>query len=67
LQTDVPANEHLTMQIAGQLFGIAVPPNACVELSDGEPAYLVKRFDRRADGTKNRPGRFLSTLGPQSG
>ena len=69
LQTDVPANEHLTMQIAGQLFGIAVPPNACVELSDGEPAYLVKRFDRRADGTKIAQEDFcqLSGRSPDSG
>ncbi len=51
-QEDVPANEHLTMQIAGQLFGISTPPNACVQMSDGEPAYLVKRFDRLPDGTK---------------
>ena len=51
-QSDVPANEHLTMQLAKQLFGIAIPPNACVELSDGEPAYLVKRFDRLPDRKK---------------
>jgi len=51
-QSDVPANEHLTMQLAKQLFGISIPPNACVELSDGEPAYLVKRFDRQTGGKK---------------
>lgn len=68
-QNDVPANEHLTMQIAGQLFGIVVPPSACVELSDGEPAYLVKRFDRRADGTKIAQEDFcqLSGRSPDSG
>lgn len=68
-QKDVPANEHLTMQIAGQLFGIQVPPNACVELSDGEPAYLVKRFDRRRDGTKIAQEDFcqLSGRSPDSG
>jgi serine/threonine-protein kinase HipA len=69
LQSDIPANEHLTMQLAGQLFGIAVPPNACVELSDGEPAYLVKRFDRRPDGTKIAQEDFcqLSGRSPDSG
>jgi len=69
LQTDVPANEHLTMQLAGQLLGVAVPPNACVELSDGEPAYLVKRFDRRANGTKIAQEDFcqLSGRSPDSG
>ena len=68
-QHDVPANEHLTMQVAGQLFGITVPPNACVELSDGEPAYLVKRFDRRTDGTKIAQEDFcqLSGRSPDSG
>jgi serine/threonine-protein kinase HipA len=68
-QPDVPANEHLTMQIAGQLFSIAVPPNACDELSDGEPAYLVKRFDRRIAGTKIAQEDFcqLSGRSPDSG
>lgn len=48
----VPANEHLTMQLAGQVFGIPVPPCALVDLADGEPAYLVKRFDRGKDGSR---------------
>ncbi|MFT5240329.1 MAG: serine/threonine-protein kinase HipA [Kiritimatiellia bacterium] len=48
----VPANEHLCMLLAGQLFNISVPPCALVEMSDGEPAYLVRRFDRRKDGNK---------------
>jgi len=66
---DVPANEHLTMQIAGQLFGIEVPPNAYVELSDGEPAYLVKRFDRLPDGSKIAQEDFcqLSNRSPDTG
>lgn len=48
---DVPANEHVTMQIASQVFGMAVPPNAVIRFADGELAYIVKRFDRR-DGRK---------------
>jgi serine/threonine-protein kinase HipA len=55
--SDVPANEHLTMQIAQRVFGIATPPNACLPLSDGELAYIVKRFDRR-DGQKLRQEDF---------
>ncbi len=47
----VPANEHLTMQIAEQVFGIATAANALVTLADGEPAYLTARFDRR-DGQR---------------
>lgn len=44
-----PANEHLTMQLARQLFKITVPPNAIIHFSDNSPAYLVKRFDVKAD------------------
>lgn len=47
-----PANEHLTMQLAGQLFKITVPPNAIIHFSDNSPAYLVKRFDVKNDGSK---------------
>ena len=50
-KADVPANEHITMQIASQVFGIATPPNAVVRFADGELAYIVKRFDRR-DGQR---------------
>jgi serine/threonine-protein kinase HipA len=46
---DVPANEHVTMLIAGSVFGIEVPPNGLVRLADDELAYVVKRFDRRGD------------------
>ncbi len=47
-KSDVPANEHVTMQIASQVFAIATPPNAVIPFADGELAYIVKRFDRRA-------------------
>jgi serine/threonine-protein kinase HipA len=46
-----PANEHLTMQLAKR-FKLDVPPNALVFFQDGSPAYMVKRFDVRADGTR---------------
>lgn len=45
---DVPANEHLCMQLANQVFGIEAPPNALVLLADDESAYLVRRYDRAA-------------------
>jgi serine/threonine-protein kinase HipA len=48
----VPINEHLTMQIARQVFDIEVAENALVAFADGEPAYLVRRFDVQPDGTK---------------
>lgn len=49
----VPANEHLTMQIASQIFKIKTALNAVVYFSESyEPCYLTKRFDRNPDGTK---------------
>jgi serine/threonine-protein kinase HipA len=47
-----PENEHLTMQIAAQLFGIRTAVNALIYFRDGEPAYLTKRFDLKPDGSK---------------
>jgi serine/threonine-protein kinase HipA len=41
-----PANEHLTMQIAKQLFKMDVPANALMDFKDGSPAYIVRRFDQ---------------------
>ena len=46
----VPVNEHLTMQVARQVFGIYVAENALVEFEGGEVAYLVRRFDVQEDG-----------------
>src|SRR5690606_40079276 len=48
----VPANEHLTMQIARQVYGINTAENALIFFSNGEPAYITKRFDVKEDGTK---------------
>lgn len=41
------ANEHVTMRLA-EAVGIEVPPCAVVRLTDGEWAYIVRRFDRVA-------------------
>lgn len=49
---EVPANEHLTMQIARQVFGLEVAANALIRMSDGELAYITRRFDRDAQGHK---------------
>ncbi len=48
----VPVNEHLTMQIARQVFRIAVAENALVAFDGGETAYLVRRFDVQKDGSR---------------
>lgn len=43
--TQVPANEHLTMQIAAQVFKMNVANNALIFFNDGVPAYITRRFD----------------------
>lgn len=48
----VPANEHLTMQLAKQVYGINVAENAMIFFQDGSPAYITKRFDVKPDGSK---------------
>ena len=50
---DAPENEHLTMQIAEQVFGIPVAANALIYFKDGQPAYITRRFDVHDDGRKN--------------
>lgn len=47
----LPENEHVTMRLA-KAVGIEIPPCALVELKDGSRAYIVRRFDRTADGKK---------------
>lgn len=48
----VPANEHLTMQIAKQVYGLKTAENAMVFFKNGSPAYITKRFDVKNDGSK---------------
>ena len=57
-----PANEHLTMQMAKQLFGIRVADCAFVRFANGTPAYLTKRFDYNAEGEKLNQEDFTSVL-----
>ncbi len=52
MMEDAPENEHLTMQIASQIFNIKTAHNALIYFKDGTPAYITKRFDVKADGTK---------------
>ena len=41
----VPANEHLTMQIAKQVYGLNTAECAMIFFKNGSPAYITKRFD----------------------
>ncbi len=47
----VPANEHLTMQIAAQVYGINTAENGLIFFKNGSPAYITRRFDVKPDGT----------------
>ncbi len=62
----VPANEHLTMQIARQVYGINTAESALIFFKNGEPAYITKRFDVKEDGTKWGKEDFASLAGKTS-
>jgi serine/threonine-protein kinase HipA len=56
----MPANEHLTMQIARQVYGIETAENALIFFSNGDPAYITKRFDVTEDGSKRAQEDFAA-------
>lgn len=49
---NAPENEHLTMQMAEQLFKITSAANGLILFRDEQPAYITRRFDVKADGSK---------------
>jgi serine/threonine-protein kinase HipA len=59
----IPANEHLTMQIARQVYGIETAENALIFFRNGSPAYITKRFDVKENGTKLAQDDFASLAG----
>lgn len=60
---DMPANEHVTMQIARQLFSIKTAACGMIFFKDGTPAYLTRRFDYKPNGTKYQIEDFATLLG----
>ncbi|WP_236958231.1 type II toxin-antitoxin system HipA family toxin [Joostella atrarenae] len=56
----MPANEHLTMQIASQVFDIEIAENALMFFKNGDPAYITKRFDVLDNGEKLAQEDFAS-------
>ena len=59
----MPANEHLTMQIAHQVFGIETAENALIFFGNEDPAYITKRFDVLPSGLKLAQEDFASLAG----
>jgi serine/threonine-protein kinase HipA len=60
---EMPANEHVSMQIARQVFDIQTAENCLIFFRDGSPAYLTKRFDVKEDGSKKAQEDFASLAG----
>ena len=59
----MPANEHLTMQIARQVYSIETAENALIFFKNGSPAYITRRFDVKEDGSKWAQDDFASLAG----
>ena len=59
----IPANEHLTMQIAARVYGIQTAANGLCVSSDGQLVYITRRFDIFPDGTKAEMEDFASVCG----
>ena len=59
----MPANEHLTMQIARQVYGINTAENALIFFINGTSAFITKRFDINKDGNKLAQEDFASLDG----
>ncbi len=62
----IPANEHLTMQIAHQVYGINTAENALIFFKNGASAYITKRFDIDETGNKLAQEDFASLAGRTS-
>lgn len=56
------ANEHVTMQIASQVYGIETAANALCFFENGVPAYITRRFDVHSKG-KYKQEDFAALMG----
>lgn len=59
----IPANEHLTMQIASQVYGIQTAANGLCFTPKGQTVYITRRFDVMPDGSKLPMEDFATTIG----
>lgn len=57
----IPANEHLTMQIASEVYNIPVAAHGLCTTPSGHPVYITRRFDISPDGSKY-PMEDMATL-----
>lgn len=49
---EMPQNEHVTMRMAENTFGLKTVPSSLIRLASGEIAYITKRIDRTNEGVK---------------
>ena len=61
--SDMSANEHITMQIAKQIFNLDTAENALVFFPDKTPAYLTRRFDVLPSGQRIKMEDFAQLAG----
>jgi serine/threonine-protein kinase HipA len=59
----IPANEHVTMQIASQIYGIITSANGLCFTIKGDLVYITRRFDILPDGSKLPMEDFASIIG----
>ena len=59
----MPANEHLTMQLARQVYKILTAENTLIFFKNGSPTYITKRFDTDDKGSKLAQEDFASLTG----
>ena len=62
LNRDIPANEDLCMRIFRKVFRIPTAEACLCFFNDGVPAYLTRRFDISATGTKLHMEDFASLM-----
>lgn len=59
---DLPANEHVSMQMASQVFNIPTAACGMIFFDEGEPAYITRRFDYKPDGVSKYQMEDFATL-----
>lgn len=62
LPSDSPANEHVTMQMAKQIFGIRTAECCYMKFANGNPAYVTRRFDYNKNEEKLNQEDFASVF-----
>jgi serine/threonine-protein kinase HipA len=62
LPSNSPANEHVSMQMAKQIYGIRTAECCFMRFANGTPAYVTRRFDYNRDEEKLNQEDFASVL-----